>query len=62
MSEQSRQYRSMAITASWTLVSRVLGLFRDQLMAATFGAGAVASAFLLAVSYTHLTLPTKRIV
>ena len=71
MSEQQRQYRDMTTTASWTLVSRVLGLFRDQLMTATFGAGMVSSAFLLAfqipnlfrrllgaVSYTHLTLPT----
>ncbi len=54
MSEQSRQYRSMAVTASWTLVSRVLGLVRDQLMAATFGAGAVASAFLLAFQIPNL--------
>ena len=30
MSEQTRQYRDMAKTASWTLVSRVLGLVRDQ--------------------------------
>lgn len=54
MSEQARQYRSMATTAGWTLVSRVLGLFRDQLMAATFGAGAVASAFLLAFQIPNL--------
>jgi len=54
MSEQSRQYRSMAATAGWTLVSRVLGLVRDQLMAATFGAGAVASAFLLAFQIPNL--------
>jgi putative peptidoglycan lipid II flippase len=54
MSEQSRQYRSMATTASWTLVSRLLGLVRDQLMAATFGAGAVASAFLLAFQVPNL--------
>lgn len=44
----------MATTASWTLVSRVLGLVRDQLMAATFGAGAVASAFLLAFQVPNL--------
>lgn len=54
MSEQARQYRSMAATAGWTLVSRLLGLVRDQLMAATFGAGAVASAFLLAFQVPNL--------
>ncbi|GBL24976.1 hypothetical protein EMGBS6_17610 [Opitutia bacterium] len=31
MTEQTRQYQAMAKTASWTMVSRVLGLFRDQL-------------------------------
>lgn len=54
MAEQARQYRDMARTASWTMVSRVLGLFRDQLMTATFGAGAVASAFLLAFQVPNL--------
>jgi peptidoglycan biosynthesis protein MviN/MurJ (putative lipid II flippase) len=34
MTEQTRQYQAMAKTASWTMVSRVLGLFRDQLTAA----------------------------
>ena len=54
MAEQARQYRDMAKTASWTMVSRVLGLVRDQLMTATFGAGAVASAFLLAFQVPNL--------
>ncbi len=54
MSEQQRQYRDMTTTASWTLVSRVLGLFRDQLMTATFGAGIVSSAFLLAFQIPNL--------
>lgn len=54
MSEQQRQYRDMTTTASWTLVSRVLGLFRDQLMTATFGAGLVSSAFLLAFQIPNL--------
>lgn len=54
MSEQQRQYRDMTTTASWTLVSRVLGLFRDQLMTATFGAGAVSSAFILAWQIPNL--------
>lgn len=54
MSEQQRQYRDMAKTASWTMVSRVLGLLRDQLMTATFGAGMVSSAFLLAFQIPNL--------
>lgn len=54
MSEQQRQYRDMTTTASWTLVSRVLGLVRDQLMTATFGAGLVSSAFLLAFQIPNL--------
>lgn len=54
MSEQQRQYRDMTKTASWTLVSRILGLVRDQLMTATFGAGMVSSAFLLAFQIPNL--------
>ncbi len=54
MPEQARQYRNMAKTASWTMLSRILGLFRDQLLTATFGAGAVASAFLLAFQIPNL--------
>jgi len=44
----------MAKTASWTMVSRVLGLVRDQLIAAFFGAGIVASAFLFAFQIPNL--------
>ena len=40
--EQARQYRDMAKTASWTMVSRVLGLVRDQLIAGVFGAHGVS--------------------
>ncbi|MSR72611.1 MAG: murein biosynthesis integral membrane protein MurJ [Opitutales bacterium] len=54
MNEQSRQYRNMAKTASWTMVSRILGLVRDQLIAAFFGAGIVASAFLFAFQIPNL--------
>ncbi len=54
MPEQARQYRNMAKTASWTMLSRLLGLVRDQLLTATFGAGAVASAFLLAFQIPNL--------
>lgn len=54
MSEQTRQYQAMAKTASWTMVSRVLGLFRDQLTAAVFGASAIGAAFLLAFQIPNL--------
>ena len=54
MSEQTRQYGDMAKTASWTMVSRVLGLVRDQLTAAVFGAGAVGAAFLFAFQIPNL--------
>ena len=54
MSEQTRQYGDMAKTASWTMVSRVLGLVRDQLTAAVFGAGPVGAAFLFAFQIPNL--------
>ncbi len=54
MTEQARQYQAMAKTASWTMVSRVLGLFRDQLTAAVFGASAIGSAFVLAFQIPNL--------
>jgi putative peptidoglycan lipid II flippase len=54
MTEQTRQYQAMAKTASWTMVSRVLGLFRDQLTAAIFGASAIGSAFVIAFQIPNL--------
>ena len=54
MTEQTRQYHAMAKTASWTMVSRVLGLFRDQLTAAVFGASAIGSAFVIAFQIPNL--------
>lgn len=54
MTEQTRQYQAMAKTASWTMVSRVLGLFRDQLTAAVFGASAIGSAFVIAFQIPNL--------
>jgi putative peptidoglycan lipid II flippase len=54
MTEQARQYRDMAKTASWTMVSRVLGLVRDQLTAGVFGASAVGAAFLFAFQIPNL--------
>ncbi|MFM7209489.1 MAG: lipid II flippase MurJ, partial [Verrucomicrobiota bacterium] len=54
MSQPDRQYRDMAKTATWTMVSRVLGLLRDQLIAAVFGAGPVGAAFLFAFQIPNL--------
>ncbi len=54
MREQNRQYHNMAKTASWTMVSRVLGLVRDEVTAAFFGAGAVGAAFLFAFQIPNL--------
>lgn len=54
MSEQTRQYQDMAKTASWTMVSRVLGLVRDQLITAFFGAGVIGAAFLFAFQIPNL--------
>ncbi len=54
MSQPDRQYRDMAKTASWTMVSRVLGLVRDQTVAAVFGAGPVGAAFLFAFQIPNL--------
>ena len=54
MSEQGRQYQAMAKTASWTLVSRVLGLVRDQVTTYVFGANAVGAAFLFAFQIPNL--------
>jgi putative peptidoglycan lipid II flippase len=54
MSEQTRQYQAMAKTASWTMVSRVLGLVRDQLTVAVFGASVIGSAFIFAFQFPNL--------
>ena len=54
MSQPERQYRDMAKTASWTMVSRVLGLVRDQTVAAVFGSGPVGAAFLFAFQIPNL--------
>ena len=52
--EQKRQYRNMAKTASWTMVSRITGLVRDQVTTAMFGAGHVGAAFLFAFQIPNL--------
>jgi len=40
--------RSGSIVAVWTLLSRVLGFVRDQVLAIVFGAGAATDVFLVA--------------
>lgn len=54
MSSRTASYVHMLVTAAGTAGSRVLGLFRDQLTAAFFGTGAVASAFILAFQIPNL--------
>ena len=48
----SSSLKNISVVSAATLVSRVLGLVRDSLTAAVFGASALASAF-----YTAFTLP-----
>jgi len=49
-----RLYRSFATVGSLTLLSRVFGFFRDILIAATLGSGAVADAFFVAFRFPNL--------
>jgi putative peptidoglycan lipid II flippase len=45
---------ALLTVGSWTMLSRVLGLARDVLMAALLGAGPVAQAFLIAFSLPNM--------
>jgi putative peptidoglycan lipid II flippase len=45
---------ALLTVGSWTMISRVLGLGRDVLMAALLGAGPVAQAFLIAFSLPNM--------
>ncbi|MGJ0557693.1 murein biosynthesis integral membrane protein MurJ [Methylocystis sp.] len=47
-------YRSFATVGGLTLLSRVFGFFRDILIAATLGSGAVADAFFVAFRFPNL--------
>lgn len=47
-------YRAFATVGGLTMVSRVLGFFRDILLAATFGTGLVADAFVVAFRLPNL--------
>lgn len=51
---RSRLLRSAGVVGTWTLMSRVLGLLRDMLMAGTFGTGLVMSAFSVAFRVPNL--------
>ncbi|MGO3517855.1 MAG: lipid II flippase MurJ, partial [Acetobacter cibinongensis] len=41
-------FRSFLTVGGWTMLSRILGLVRDQLLAAFMGAGALQDAYLVA--------------
>lgn len=51
----SRLFRAAGAISALTLASRVLGLWRDSVMAAVLGAGRVSDAFLLAWALPNLT-------
>jgi putative peptidoglycan lipid II flippase len=50
----SQKLKNIGIVSFLTVVSRILGLFRDQLAAAIFGAGALYSAFVTAFIVPNL--------
>ena len=54
MSSHGKSYKHMIITAAGTAGSRVLGLFRDQIIAGFFGTGGVAAAFIIAFQIPNL--------
>src|SRR5690625_7276625 len=47
-------FRSAATISSFTLLSRITGLFRDILIASTFGAGPLTDAFWVAFRIPNL--------
>ena len=49
-----RLLKSTAIIGSWTLISRILGLIRDILMAKYLGAGVINDALVTAVKLPNL--------
>lgn len=54
MNRPIRLLPALLTVGSWTMLSRVLGLARDVLMAAFLGAGPVAQAFLIAFSLPNM--------
>jgi putative peptidoglycan lipid II flippase len=54
MNRPIRLLPALLTVGSWTMLSRVLGLARDVIMAALLGAGPVAQAFLIAFSLPNM--------
>ena len=54
MSEASRVTKAAGVVGAATLLSRILGLVRDQILAWFFGAGLAADAFLVAFRIPNL--------
>lgn len=50
----SKNLKNIGVVAGLTVVSRVLGLVRDQLSAAIFGTSALNSAFIMAFALPNL--------
>lgn len=50
----SKFAKSLSVVSGFTMISRVLGLFRDILFFSCFGSSAIASAFILAFSLPNL--------
>ena len=65
MEQQSNNAaKTISVVMLVTLLGKVMGLYRDRLLAIHYSVGVEANAFFTAsripraVSYTHLTLPT----
>ncbi len=54
MNRPIRLLPALLAVGSWTMISRVLGLVRDVMMAALLGAGPMAQAFLIAFSLPNM--------
>lgn len=54
MSEKRKIFKAAGIVGSATLISRILGMIRDMVVAAVFGAGPVSDAFFVAFRIPNL--------
>ncbi|PJN94967.1 lipid II flippase MurJ, partial [Amaricoccus sp. HAR-UPW-R2A-40] len=54
MNRPIRLLPALLTVGGWTMISRVLGLVRDMMMAAMLGAGPAAQAFLIAFSLPNM--------
>lgn len=54
MSEKSKVFKAAGIVGSATLLSRILGMLRDMVVAAVFGAGPLSDAFFVAFRIPNL--------